>query len=42
MLLFLVDVVALLDLHLISDDQVFLVILLSQRLLSLLFQQLDL
>ena len=41
-LLLLVDVVALLDLHLVGDHQVLLVVLLGQRLLSLLLQQLDL
>lgn len=41
-LLLLVDVMALLDLHLIGDDQVLLVILFGQRLLSLLLQQFNL
>ena len=41
-LLLLVDVVALLDLHLVGDHQVLLVVLLGQRLLPLLLQQLDL
>jgi hypothetical protein len=41
-LLLLVDVVALLNLYLIRNDQVFLIILLGQRFFLLLLQQLDL
>jgi hypothetical protein len=42
MLLLLVDVVALLDLHLVGDDKVLLVVLLGQCFFSLLLQQFDL
>lgn len=42
MLLLLIDIMSLLDLHLIGDHQILLIVLFGQRLLSLLLEQLDL
>ena len=42
MLLLLIDIMTLLDLHLVGDHQIFLIILLSQSLIFLLPQQFDL
>lgn len=42
MLLLLIDIMSLLDLHLIRDHQILLIVLFGQRLLPLLLEQLDL